>query len=257
MRSSPAERTVVRGEKLPARTDEESADSGPSLRAGPFRASANAETAPVLSPRQRQQLLAIATTVRLSARSVIYREQTPASWIFINAEGVVKSFRELRSGRRCVMSFWYPKDLFGLASNGLYVRTAQAVTAVTLYRIETDVLVETLRRDADLQLKFLCKVTHELRETQRQAIIVGRRDAVGRLAMFIRHLERSGQDRRHPGDIELPMSRSDIASYIGLSLESVSRAASRLQRRGIVSFPNRHSARILDRMQFERLATAV
>jgi CRP-like cAMP-binding protein len=215
------------------------------------------ETAPMLSPRQRQQLLAIATRMQLSARSVIFREGTAASWVFINAEGVVKSFKELRSGRRCVMSFWYPKDVFGLASNGLYVRTSQAVTAVTLYRIETDALVEALRRDAELQLKFLCKVTHELRETQRQEIIRSRRDAVGRLAMFIRYLERSCRDRRHAGDIEMPMSRSDVASYLNLSLESVSRASSRLERRGIVSFPDRHSVRILDRMEFERLAAAV
>jgi CRP-like cAMP-binding protein len=211
----------------------------------------------VLSPRQRQQLLAIATSVRVSPRSVIYREGNPASWIFIVAEGVVKTFKELRSGRRSVMSFWYPKDVFGLASHGLYVRTAQAVTSATLYRIETHTLVETLRRDAELQMIFLCKVTHELREAQRKEIIRSRRDAVGRLAMFIRYLERSCRDRRHGGDIEMPMSRSDIASYLNLSLESVSRASRKLERRGILTFPDRHTAHILDRVEFERLAAAV
>ena len=53
------------------------------------------------------------------------------------------------------------------------------------------------------------------------------------------------------------MSRSDIASYLGLSLESVSRATSKLEKRGIVTFPNRHLARILDRPQFDRLTKAV
>jgi CRP/FNR family transcriptional regulator len=257
MGSITEERTAVRGVKHAARTVEGSPDAGPSLRASPFFASPNAETVPLLTPRQRQQLLAIATSVRVSPRTVIYREQTVASWVFINAEGVVKSFKELRSGRRCVMSFWFPKDVFGLASNGLYVRTAQAVTAARLYRIETDALLDTLRRDAELQLQFLWKVTHELRESQRQAIIVGRRDAIGRLAMFIRHLERTCRDLRHGSDIAIPMSRSDVASYLGLSLESVSRASSKLERRGIVSFPDRHTAHILDRMQFDRLATPV
>ncbi len=257
VRTLTEEPTTQRGVKLHARKHADTHDAGPSLRAAPFFAAVSSESEPLLSPRQRQQLLAIATRIHVSARSVIYREQTPAQWVFINAEGVVKTFKELRSGRRCVMSFWYPKDVFGLASNGLYVRTAQAITAVELYRIETDVLAETLRRDAELQFRFLCKVTHELRETQRQAIIIARRDAVGRLAMFLRHLERSGHDRRHAGDIEMPMSRSDVASYLGLSLESVSRAASKLARRGIVSFPDRHSARILDRAQFERLAVPI
>jgi CRP-like cAMP-binding protein len=251
------QRTDVRGDKRSGRRAAGSADPGPSLRAAPFFAAASGETVPLLSERQRQQLRAIATRIRVPARSVIYRDQTAATWIFIVAEGVVKSFKDLRSGRRCVMSFWYPRDVFGLAKNGLYVRTAQAVTSVALYRIEADVLHDTLRRDAELQFQFLSKVTHELREAQRQAIIVSRRDAVGRLAMFIRHLERSCRDRHHAGEIEMPMSRSDVASYLSLSLESVSRASAKLERRGIVSFPDRHRARILDRAQFERLATAV
>jgi CRP-like cAMP-binding protein len=211
----------------------------------------------VLTERQRSQLLEIATRIRVPARAVLYREQAAASWIFINVKGVVKTFKDLRSGRRWVTAFLYPKDLFGLAKNGLYIRTAQAITAATLYRIESEALIDLLRRDAELQYQFLCKVTHELREAQRQAITVGRRDAPGRLAMFIQYLERSCCDRHNVRDVELPMSRSDIASYLGLSLESVSRAASKLQRRGIVSFPTRHLARILDRAQFERLTSAV
>lgn len=235
----------------------DSADPGPSLRAAPFLAALSGDTAPILTPRQRHQLLAIATRMKVSPRSVLYREQTPASWIFINAEGVVKTFKDLRSGRRWVTAFLYPKDVFGLAKNGLYIRTAQAITAATLYRIDTHELIALLRRDAELQYQFLCKVTHELREAQRQAIIVGRRDAVGRLAMFLQQTESSCSTRRHARDVELPMSRSDIGSYLGLSLESVSRATSKLQRRGIVSFPNRHLARILDRTEFDRLTKAV
>jgi CRP-like cAMP-binding protein len=75
--------------------------------------------------------------------------------------------------------------------------------------------------------------------------------------MFIQQLECTVCDRHNVRDVELPMSRSDIASYLGLSLESVSRATAKLQRRGIVTFPNRHLARILDRAQFDRLAKAL
>jgi CRP-like cAMP-binding protein len=149
-----------------------------------------------------------------------------------------------------VTAFLYPADVFGLAENGRYIRTAQAVTRATLYQFSVDVLIDTLKSDGDLQFKFLCKITHELREAQRQTITIGRRDAVGKLAMFIRELE-----RQHGGgrDIELPMSRSDIASYLGLSLESVSRASRALERRGVVCFPGRHLVRILDPAQFERI----
>jgi CRP-like cAMP-binding protein len=97
----------------------------PGLRAAPFLEAGSIGAAPVLTERQRQQLLEIATRVRVPARSVVYREQTAATWIFINTEGVLKTFKDLRSGRRWVTAFLFPKDVFGLAKNGLYVRTAR------------------------------------------------------------------------------------------------------------------------------------
>jgi CRP-like cAMP-binding protein len=235
----------------------DASDPGPSLRAAPFLAGLSGDVAPILTDGQRQQLLAIATRIKVTPRTVLYREQTPASWIFINYDGVLKTFKDLRSGRRWVTAFLYPKDVFGLAKNGLYIRTAQAITAATVYRIDSLELISLLRRDAELQYKFLLKVTHELREAQRQAIVVGRRDAVGRLAMFIQQIESLNLTRHHGKDVELPMTRSDIGSYLGLSLESVSRATSKLQKRGIISFPNRHLARILDRTEFDRLTKAI
>jgi CRP-like cAMP-binding protein len=235
----------------------ESTHAEPNIRAASFLEPGTVGAAPVLTEHQRKQLLEIATRVRVPARSVVYREHAVATWIFINTEGVLKTFKDLRSGRRWVTAFLFPKDVFGLAKNGVYIRTAQAITPATLYRIESHVLIALLRRDAELQFQFLSKVTHELREAQRQTIVVGRRDAVGRLAMFIQQLACTCGDRGNARDIELPMSRSDMASYLGLSLESVSRATAKLQRRGIVTFPNRHLARILDRAQFDRLTRAV
>ncbi len=79
---------------------------------------------------------------------VVYREETAATSVFISAEGVVKTFKDMPSGRRWVTAFLYPADVFGLAENGLYVRTAQAITHATLYRIKSDVLIETLKATA-------------------------------------------------------------------------------------------------------------
>jgi CRP-like cAMP-binding protein len=224
-------------------------EAEPALQAVPFLPPLRPE-APLLTDSQRAQLAAIATRVSVAPRAVIYRDDTPATNVFIIGEGVVKAFKDLPSGRRLVMAFLYPADVFGLAENGRYVRTAQAVTRVTLYRFAIDVLIDTLKNDGELQFKFLCKLTHELREAQRQTITIGRRDAIGKLAMFIRELQRQ---HGRSGDIDLPMSRSDIASYLGLSLESVSRASRALERRGVVCFPGRHVVRILDPAQFERI----
>ena len=220
----------------------------PALQATPFLPPIRHDN-PLLTNSQRMKLAAIGTRVRVPARTVIYKEETPATSVFINAGGVVKAYKDMPSGRRWVTAFLYPADVFGLAENGLYVRTAQAVTDATLYRFNVDVLVETLKSDGELQFKFLCKVTHELREAQRQTIAIGRRDAVGRLAMFLGQLERQGGSH----EIDLPMSRSDIASYLGLSLESVSRATRALEKRGVVRFSGRHLLQIDDPVQFEKI----
>jgi len=93
----------------------ESSHGEPSLRGASFLEPGSVGGAPVLTEHQRQQLLEIATRVRVPARSVVYREQTAANWIYINTEGVLKTFKDLRSGRRWVTAFLFPKDVFGLA----------------------------------------------------------------------------------------------------------------------------------------------
>ena len=108
-----------------------------------------------------------------------------------------------------------------------------------------------------MQFQFLVKVTHELRESQRRAILMGRRDAAGRLAMFVmmmgKHADQAG---KAAGIVPLPMTRSDIAGFLGPSLESISRAAAELERRGSVTF-DRHLGRIVDPAGLARLAEAV
>ena len=154
------------------------------------------------------------------------------------------------------MSFLFPDDMFGLARSGRYVNTAQALVAATCYRIPLNELSTVLQRDAGLQYQFLCKVTHELRESQRRTIIMGRRDAAGRLAMFLvmlkEHLQQTSRDV-----IPLPMSRADIAGYLGLSVEAVTRAMDKLTRAGIVAFSGRQSARVVDAAELDKLSADI
>src|SRR4029453_9055223 len=138
---------------------------------------------------------------------------------------------------------------FGLAEDGRYLYTTTAVTSVTLYRIRRDELKRTLLEDAHLQFQFLAKVTHELREAQRQKLLLVRKDAIGRVAMFLKTLERQG---RVGEAIDVPMSPSDIANYLVITLEAVSRATRKLHAMGIVTLPDRHTARVLDRPRFEQ-----
>jgi CRP/FNR family transcriptional regulator, anaerobic regulatory protein len=236
------------------RRSEASSNDGPSLRAIPF--GENGGEAKHLSRRQRLQLQGISTQLQLPARMILYREESAAHWVFIVSKGVVKTFRDLPSGRRRGLAFLFPDDVFGLAENGHYVNNAQSVTPVTLYRIGVDALTDLLLRDSELHLFFLCKLVDELRQSLRQTIIVGRRDAAGRIAMFLRMLEHRSHDDRRRSGIAIPMTRSDTADYLGLSVETVSRASRALERHRIVTFAGVHAAKIVDRSRFEKLAAA-
>jgi CRP/FNR family transcriptional regulator, anaerobic regulatory protein len=230
----------------------------PPLRAIPFlKAAAETETR-LLSERQREQLTHIGIRLRLPARMVVYREGSPAESVFAVVNGVVKSYRDLPSGKRSVGAFLFARDLFGLAENGRYLNSTQTVTGVTLYRLPLEELTTLLKHDPDMQFQFLVKVTHELRESQRRAILINRRDAAGRLAMFValmgKRMDEAGKGTRI---VPLPMTRSDIAGFLGLSLESVIRAAADLEHRGLMAFEGRHFARITDPTGLARLVAAV
>jgi CRP-like cAMP-binding protein len=230
------------------------------MRAIPFeRVSAAGVATQLLTERHRQNLEGLATPLNVTRRTIFYREDTPAEWVFMIANGVVKSYRHLSSGKRHIVAFLFPGDVFGLAENGLFVNTTQAVTRATVYRIPVDALKDLLRRDPDLQFRFLCKVTHQLREAQRHTISVARHTAAGKIAMFLKMLERDAHSRSEasaPRSLNVPMTRTDIADYLGLSPEAVSRTTSRLVRRGVLAFPDRHRVRILNPVELDRLASA-
>lgn len=111
-----------------------------------------------------------------------------------------------------------------------------------------------MRRDPTLKWHLLVKLCHELREAQRHALILARHRAQVRLAMFILMLARSQEARNESDtDIYLPMTRSDIADYLGLTLATVSRSFRMLEGRDFVRFSNRRHLRILDQTQLQGL----
>jgi CRP/FNR family transcriptional regulator, anaerobic regulatory protein len=231
------------------------------IRAIPFeRLTAAGVATQLLTERHRQNLEGLATSLNVPRRTIFYHEDTPAEWVFMIAKGVVKSYRDLPSGKRHITAFLFPGDVFGLAENGRFVNTIQAITRVMVYRIPLDALKDLLLRDADLQFRFLCKVTHQLREAQRHTISVTRHTAAGKFALFLKMLERDEQWRSEPSrprSLLVPMTRADIADYLGLSPEAVSRTTSRMVRRGIIAFPDRHHVRILNPAELDRLASAI
>lgn len=228
--------------------------AGPAISAVPFLASSNSRTVPLLGERERCLLAEIASMIQFKRGATIYREGDRADFIYSIAQGVVEAYQTSFEGRRHIATFLFADDLFGLAENGVYVNEARAVTATTAYRMPIKAFNELTRHEPLLDHSLLVKLTHELREAQRHGLILARHDALGKIVLFIGMLERLADQRmRNTKAIYLPMLRSNIADYVGLSLPAVSRAFHTLVSRGIIRFSDRRHLEIVDRARFEEL----
>lgn len=206
----------------------------------------------LLTPAERARLAPIASLVRIERGTILFNERTDASAVFVVADGVLKSMTQRADGTRAILGFFFPQDIVGLAENGRYVNSVQAVTAAVLYRMPLPALERLLRRDSELDHQFLIKACHELRGAQAHTLTLGIAHADTRLARFLDMIRQ--MHPYTPATVELPMSRADIAEYLCLTPETVSRAFARLRRAHILACPTPHRVHIMDEERFRAIA---
>lgn len=206
----------------------------------------------LLSDTERARLAAISSIVRFKKGEAVYRAGDRADAIFNIIGGVVKSYCGNGDGR--IMAFLFPHDLFGLSEEGAYVNAAQALTAVTAYRLPIAPLRQRFANDALLEYHVICKLCEELRQAERHAFMLGERRADVRIASFLQMLEQlHAANGDAAGEIYVPMNRSDIGEYVGLSLAAVSRTFAGLVRRKVIGIRDRRRIEVIDRAAFERI----
>jgi len=223
----------------------------PSIRAIPLT-----NSGPVLrlNSRDRQHLATIGTMMRVGAGTVFYERGSHAGWIYNIVSGTICSFRPLPDGSERVAAFLFAEDLFGLARKGVYVNSTRAVTPVNAYKFPIDALSGLLMGNAGLQFRFLCKVTHTLREAQHRALVLTRRDPVERVAAFLAMMEQA-QGEKRPVDttITLPMAQRDIANFLNLSTGSIEAALDALEASAVIA-RTEDGVRVRDRARLSELA---
>ena len=165
--------------------------------------------------------------------SEIFGENEPAEYIYQVKKGAVRSYKLLSDGRRQIGAFHLDGDLFGLTSRETHRFTAEAVVNTTLRLIKRQTLEATASTDRLLARDLLSMTTQSLQHAEDHMLLLGRKDALERVAAFLLEMDKRLADSNI---ISLPMTRHDIADYLGLTLETVSRALSRLRRAGAVSF---------------------
>ena len=188
-------------------------------------------------------------TIRLQAGQPLLHEGDPATRVFTLTRGALKLYKLLPDGRRQVTGFMFPGDFLGIAVDDEHAFTVEAVTDSQLCWFPRSRFGEFVESHPELERELYRVAAHELAAAQAQMVLLGRKTAEERLAsFFMMLLERaerlSGRPKR---TIELPMSRSDIADYLGLTKETVSRVLAVLKNRRSVRLAQLNLVEVLDR----------
>jgi CRP/FNR family transcriptional regulator len=192
-----------------------------------------------LDATDQPALAAIGATRRLEAGETLFYEGDPAKDVFSLTDGMLKLYKLMGDGRRQITGFLVPGDFLGLAFSDTYIYTAEAVVPVAVCRFPRSRFLQLLDGMPDLEKELLARASSELAEAQDQMLLLGRKTARERLASFLLRLA----DRRRncePEAIPLPMSRTDIADYLGLTIETVSRAFTQLRVDGVIALSDAH-----------------
>jgi CRP-like cAMP-binding protein len=153
-------------------------------------------------------------------------------------------------GRRQIASFYVPGDFFGLDRGEKHVFSAEAVVASKLMVINRAALISRAKRDNDVARQLWTLMECELQLTQAHLILL-MKTAPERLASFFLEMA----DRAHSRDeVELPMSRQDIADYLGLTIETVSRTIRQLEDASVIALPSSKRILLRNRAAMRRLA---
>lgn len=177
---------------------------------------------------------------RYAAHEVLVSQGGAAEHVFTVTEGVVRLYRLLADGRRQVLGFALPGDFLGLSLLDVYGFSADAVTDTKVCRFPRKAFVAYVDQRPHLMRRLHEFASHELSLAQDQMVLLGRRAADERVAAFLISLRDRLRRLGHTSpNLPIPMSRQDIADYLGLTIETVSRTLTKLAKaKSIVVVPD-------------------
>ncbi|MBC6441502.1 MAG: helix-turn-helix domain-containing protein [Rhodospirillales bacterium] len=203
----------------------------------------------VLNGSELDRLSRIVARIPVGSGQSIFQEGDEADHVFNIVAGCVRLFKLLPDGRRQITGFLFDSDFLGLALKEHYAYSAEAVGEAVICRFPRGKLERLFDDMPKLEKRLLSEASNELIAAQDQMLLLGRKTALERLSSFLHALaERQGKDT-----VELPMTRTDIADHLGLTIETVSRTFTRLRKSGLIDTPDPHSVVIRDLAGLEGL----
>ena len=190
-------------------------------------------------PRLRGELGALSHTkvsaveFRYKRGTKIFGQAEPADYIYQVVKGAVRSHKVLSAGRRQIGAFHLAGDIFGLENGDFHRFTAEAIVDTTVLLMKRESLERVAKTDSAIVRSILNMTTDNLQHVENHLLLLGRKTSLERVAAFLLEMDRR---LTAAGVMALPMCRRDIADYLGLTLETVSRALSVLHKKGFLKF---------------------
>jgi CRP/FNR family nitrogen fixation transcriptional regulator len=163
----------------------------------------------------------------------IYGEGEPAEYVYQVISGAVRTYKLLSDGRRQIGAFHLPGDVFGLEPDSAHRLTAEAIADTSVRLVKRRCLEQAAGIAVAVARSLWAVTAGELRHAEQHMLLLGRKSAMERVASFLLEMDRR---LAKTGMMALPMCRRDIGDYLGLTLETVSRALSQLHAEGVLGF---------------------
>ena len=192
------------------------------------------------------------TALLIARDAPIFAEGESARCWYRLASGSVRVFRVLRDGRRHIGEFVFPGHFFGFESGPDHVHGAEAIEPSSVIAYDCEAIEQRVVTDAAARQTVRKLLMDRIAEAQERVMLLGRLNATGRLAAFLLVMAQRRSKSNPLGFVaELPMSRIDIADYLGLTVETVSRQFTALRGRGAIRLPTANRVEIVDPAMLE------
>jgi CRP-like cAMP-binding protein len=181
--------------------------------------------------------------------SEIYGEGEPAEYLYKVVSGTVRTSKILADGRRQVGAFYIAGDLFGLEAGDEHTFSAEAISDTTVVMVKRSAIMAIAARDGAVARELWAATDRELRSVQGHVLLLIK-SAQERVAGFLLEM---AERNRSTDVVELPMSRQDIADYLGLTIETVSRTLTQLEGSRVIAVPTARRIELRNRPALNRL----
>ena len=205
-----------------------------------------------LEPEELSRLSKIARCESFGSGEALFHEGDKASTVYNITDGAVRLSSTLKNGRRQVIGFLFTGDFIGFSDRDTYPWTGEAVRGAKVCRFARTDLTRVTTDFPKIEHRLLEMATSDIATAQEHIVMLGQGSAAEKVSAFLLTLSQKSAKRggiQNP--IHLPMTREDIADYLGLAFETVSRCFTRLESEGLIAIESTRVVRIKD---FEALA---